>query len=326
VKGLLERLDEERAQGRTYALGLWMAFIGLSESTLSSTGRSSMKNPFRTYPPESTGARGGRVNTLTIRVAGKLIRLRPRVGAFAKVAWKLNRTTYPSSPAHATGRWQDYQGEIETVFALTPSERRTIAQGIWDRLLGMPEAAALDQSQRTVRPFRLTLEKFQGTKGDPRGAMLQGMIYGYLSADAPDVRLESGKVGAGSSRTGAVGDIDGRSGTTVALTVEVKDIDIVDANFDDQLAGFLRNRVRAPDATAIVVARSFSAGATKRLMLQEVEVLDRETLLRTVRLWDLRKQRLAMRGFMYYLDRIQRHPPMVQRLQNFIADNGLDIG
>lgn len=325
VRSLLDRLVAERGSGRNYAPGLWMAFICLAEEVLGATGRTSLKRALSVYPPLTLRAKKF-TKTLTVTVDGKAMGIRKYVGLFQEVVWAdLERLGFPNAPAHTTWSWGDYRTEIDSIFALTPAQRASLALAVWEVVRTYPKLDLSGSSVVERRPFEELLRDFGSEKGDPPGSVLQGLVYAYLRADAPDVTLETHKVGAGGARLGAVGDIDGRSGGELVSTVEVKDYAIEDRNLGE-IAGFLRNRLRWPNATAIVVATHFTAEAISYLGERRVLTMTREHLLENVRVWDLRKQRLATRAFQYFVARVQRDPGLTLRLASFLRDRELAAG
>lgn len=122
-----------------------------------------------------------------------------------------------------------------------------------------------------------------------------------------------------------MGDIDGWSGGSLALTIEVKDrrvtADDVEATFSD----FLGNQSVWPDATVIAVADTIDEGAVQVLENHGIQALDRDSMLRSVSLWDLRKQQLAVREFTYYVERVERHNRLADRLRTFLNTHNLQL-
>lgn len=316
---------EVDARGRTYAMALWAAFVGLTEAVLAGSGETSTDGFLTKYPAEATDARGRTAKTLTIKVAGKPIGIRKFVNAFASAAWDTGRE-FPNSPGHATWGWREYDGVIDAIAALSPGERTCLVRRVWERMLTKIRKDAAGIATPTPRPFEELLQDFYQVHGDPPGSVLQGLVYGYVRADAPDVAIETGKTGSGSSRTRRIGDVDGRSGKALVLTYEVKDRDIDGRNCHDEFGGWLRNRRSQPDSTAIAVANSFTDEAKEELKKQKVVAITREEMLASVRLWDVRKQALAARSFEHYISRVERSERLVERFEQFVEDNGLDIG
>jgi hypothetical protein len=121
-----------------------------------------------------------------------------------------------------------------------------------------------------------------------------------------------------------VADVDGWSGDELVLSIEVKDEDLTDPD-DDTLDSFIANLSEWPDATAIVVARSASDEVIDALAAQNVKMLTRTLMLDAVVRWDMNKQMLAAREFLYYLSRQQQHSGLVERLRDFLADRVIPI-
>jgi hypothetical protein len=86
--------------------------------------------------------------------------------------------------------------------------------------------------------------------------------------------------------------------------------------------------VKLPDyanALAVALARDFNDDARTGLEQRGAAVLDLQTMLRTVALWDLGKQQLAMRGFWFFLNRIEREPNMMRRFDEWCERHGITL-
>jgi hypothetical protein len=196
---------------------------------------------------------------------------------------------------------------------------------LWAKILEFAEFRRRSTADALPRPFETILEEFPNTqRGEPAGAVLQGLSFAYYRADSPNVTIETGKVGAGSRRTGRIADVDGWSGDELVLSIEVKDEDLADPD-DDTLDGFIGNLAEWPDATAIVVARSATDEVVDALADQNVKVLTRPLMLEAVERWDLNKQLLAAREFLYYLSRVQQHSGLADRLRAFLAEHEIAL-
>ena len=68
---------------------------------------------------------------------------------------------------------------------------------------------------------------------------------------------------------------------------------------------------------------SFSEDLLAGLAAEEILPLDRQTMAQNVELWDVRKQRHALREFAYYLERVERHSPLSDRFREFVEERGL---
>jgi hypothetical protein len=313
-----------RVRPRNYLTGLLIGFVAVAEDLLAQTKKDKLSDPLRKYPPAERDRSGNRLYTLKLLGPEKEVALRPYYNRAERVIrGKLRRRDYPNMAPHATQAWRDYEKELVTIFGLSPSERLALVESLWEVIAAMPKLAARPKSSKTARPFEVLLRFFPAGQGDPPGALLQGFAFAYYRADAPNVTLETLKVGAGGSRTGNVGDIDGWSGDNLVLSIEVKDRDIDGRRVDEIASGFLVNLSEWPDATAIVLARSFTDEAKKRLRRRNVRVLDRKRMRSNVRLWDIRKQQLAMREFKYFLFRKQQRSSLLARFEKFVADHAL---
>jgi hypothetical protein len=312
--------------GVNYVTGLFLAFVTVAEDLLQQVGEQRLPNALATYEPVRQDEQGRPVHNLRIEGPKRRISLRKYFDNVGRVAWyDLARFDFPNAPGHATRGWPNYRDELDQIFGMQPKERLLLATKLWKVLLDLPEAVKRTPEEATERPFEKLLREFPGTqKREPPGALLQALAFAYYRADAPNVTLETGKVRRGSARGGGVGDVDGWAGRTLVLSIEVKDIDLDEDDLPD-LATFLRNLADWPDATAIIVARSFTDDLVDQLAEQNVLVLDREAMARNVELWDLRKQQLAVREFEYFLARIQRHSGLDGRFRQWAEENGLHI-
>lgn len=314
----------EQFPSRNFVLGLMLAFIGVVEDLLAQMGAGSSTTALADFPPEQVLPNGNRRNALYIKGPVHDISLRTYYNkAEHLVLYKLRRYGYPNCAPHATQAWEQHKADLAKVFAMSPNQRRAVADAIWNTVQSLPASPTRSTDAATPRPFTVLLTSFENRVGnEPKGAVLQGLAFAYYRVDAPNVTLETGKVGAGSARVGRVGDVDGWSGSRLVLSIEVKDYGV---DIDDiaVLGPFLGNLADWPDATAIVVAQSFTPEAEASLREMNILVLDRSTMLQNVELWDLRKQQIALREFEYYLLRQQRNDQLVQRLQAFVAHHDL---
>jgi len=323
VKSIVAAMDEQiDVRNRRFIPGLLMAFVAMAEETLKRTGTTHIPNVLQRFEHETVNAHGKRVNTLNLVIAaGETVRLRPFYNAAEHVfVHELRRYDYPNMAPHATQAWSQHVDLLEKVFSLSPEERRALAEAVLNRVVALPEFGRRSTEEASPRPFETLLSSFPGTqKREPPGAILQGLAFAYYRADSPNVTIETGKVGAGSRRTGRIGDVDGWSGAELVLSIEVKDEDLDDPD-DPALDGFLANLSEWPDATAIVVSRSATGVVVEALAEQNVATLSRESMLEAVVRWDLNKQRLAAREFHYFLVRVQRHSGLINRFEKFLAD------
>jgi hypothetical protein len=326
VADLHRQIDE---QERRFMPGLLIAFVAMAEATAEYLGEECVEDVLDAYERERVNDRGQQVNTLNLILdEQETIRLRRFYDAAEHVfIHALRRYDYPNSAPHATQAWPQHQDVLTAVFAMSREQRRAVADAVWERVLRLPEHRRRSSGDARPRPFELVLDEglFPGTqKGEPRGAILQGLSFAYYRADSPNVTIETGKAGAGSKRTGRIGDVDGWSGPELVLSIEAKDAQLTDPE-DPTLDSFIANLGEWPDATAIVVARGANDEVVDSLEEQNVAVITRRTMLDAVVRWDLNKQRLATREFYYYLARVERNGKLIARFDAFLCDNAIEL-
>ena len=286
-------LQVGRPGNQNYWPGLCLALISFTEDLLEAAGLSSLTNPLDTYPPETQYANGGPVNTLNVKVGDSEIKLRPLYNQAADVIRVEMRREHPSMPGHATQAWPAYRPFLNAVSTATPGGRLAIAEYVWRAgVLEAQENVPTVGRGALIRPFSLLLEKFP-TNHRPGGAVFQAMAFGYLRADSPNVILESHAVNVASRRAGVVGDVDGFQGAEIELAAEVKDLDIGQDNVDEQLGSFLQAVEEIPNATTLVIARTFDEWSRQHLLELGTLPVDKASLLERVAIWDVPKQQEA---------------------------------
>lgn len=326
VEGVIASFHAQRT-GRNFLSGLTLAMLALVEQVLAHEGAESEESGIDAYKRQTQSSQGRHVNTLNVVLGdGATIRLRPLYnGVQHVIVHELRRYDYPNMPGHATQAWQQHQDILNGLFAMVPNERRAVLDEVWGAVTSLHRFGRRTAEASTPRPFAAILEDFPNTqRGEPAGAVLQGLAFAYYRADSPNVTIETGKVGAGSRRVGRSGDVDGWNGPELVLSIEVKDANITD-HADDTLDAFLANLSEWPDATAIVLARGANEDVVQELAKQNVSVLTRKRMLDAVLRWDLNKQRLATREFHYYLARVQRHSGLTKRFEEFIEEKGIEL-
>jgi hypothetical protein len=307
--------------GRKFVLGVLLGFIGVVEDLLSSHGMPSVESILDRWPPESQDSQGRPRNVLHINDGGRVVSHRTYYNRAEKLIFKLRRYDYPNCAPHATQAWPQHRDALIAIGRMSPEERRAFAELLWSELLALPEFAPRSEGELTPRPFSVFLKEFpERIPKVPAGAILQGLAFAYYRADAPNVTLETGKVGAGGARQGRVGDVDGWSASGLVLAIEVKDTEVSDVA---ELKGFLANLAEWKDATAIVLARSFSTDVREQLANEGLLTLDRLGMAENVGLWDVRKQQMAVREFEYFARRVQKNSQLCDAIKTFADDQGL---
>ena len=329
VESALTWLIEQRPRSQNSWPALLLALIAQVEELLALEGKASDADVFTSYPPEESVDGGRVVNTLNFtRSAGESVRLRAYYNRALSVIRNRMLRQHPSNPGHATQSWRGYRTLIATIGALSPEERRAVAEGVWKvGVLDMPERQIATVKERAVRPFEHVVghmpTQVAGIRG---GALLQGLAFGYLRADSPNLILESHSVNTGSSRAGMLGDVDGFRGQEPELAAEVKDVDLTVDNTENLISDFFEDIVDAPNATAVVVCRSITDVARTLIESRGVTVLSRMDLVRIVGVWDMPKQQEALRGVEYYLGRIQKSDAAVAYLRSWLVQEDVDAG
>jgi hypothetical protein len=312
---------------RRYLTGLLMAFVAMAEDLLQAVGADSVPDGLTRFPALSEHG-GKTLNTLTIRNpanSSSVVSLRGYYNSVeSAIRHSLRRPDYPNMAPHATQAWAQHTTEFELILSMAPSERAELVDALWGMVLDIPETRSMQAAIRSVRPFETLLLGFDGgQKGEPPGAVLQGLAYAYYRADTPTVTLRVHKSGAGSKTVGAIGDVDGWVGDTLGLTVEVKDHDLTDSNID-LLASFFGECTHWPDATAIVLARSFTDSVRNELAARQILALDRERMASNVAFWDVPKQQLALREFLHFVAVVQANSLLLERFQEWCRKMSLN--
>jgi hypothetical protein len=309
---------------RNFLLGVLMAYVAVSEDLLGQIDADHLDDALAKYEPlEESGGR--RLNTLTLQPNDDVISLRTYYNLAERVIrHDLHRLGYPNSAPHATQAWTQHREEFGLIAAMSPGERALLMDWLWAEALSLQEMGGHSDAPREIRPFEIILAEFPGgQKGEPGGAVLQGLAYAYYRADSPNVTLRIYKVGSGSSRVGAAGDVDGWIGDDLALSVEVKDLDITDDNLS-QFDQFTKQLERWPNCTAVALARSFTGEASEWLLERNILPLDRERMASNVSYWDVPKQRIAVREFLYFLAVVQSHARLLNRFKDFCLEEGIE--
>lgn len=322
VQTIYSLLDNGPHKRRKFLLGLLFSFITLAEELTQQAKSESIINVFKKYPPIKETSKG-KANSLSL--GSPVLSLRNHYNEVEKVIRHyLQRVSYPNCAPHATQAWEQYQQQFEKICSISGAERLALAQALWDRILKIPYLEAEDGVKREVRPFEFVIQNFINSHNEPPGAVLQGFVYAYYRADSPSVTFRPYKVGAGSSRVGAAGDIDGWVGTILALSVEVKDLPITEDNLNE-FDQFQFQLSRWPNCTAIVVAQSFTEQAEKYLNEHQILCMTRKTMIKNVSYWDVPKQKLAIRELNYYFGVIQGHPKLIERFKKFCDENEISL-
>jgi hypothetical protein len=325
---------EERAFGRggKMLIGLYSCFVAIAEQVFAIDGRESVSDVLEEFETtEDRAATGRTIATLTIFVRDeddheRQIGLRGLYNDFSNFARgpRLSRPGYPSSPGHTTSSWRFNEGDLKAVFAMSRSERRALAEATWALLLKLPRWKRRLPPRSVRDPFAQVLRDLdrKAHRGEVGGAALQGLVYGYMAADAPSLQFRTASARTGGKRAELVGDIDGYDGPDLSLTSEVKDRDLKDA---DEITDFYSNLGPWPDAIAFVVCRSATDDFKREVEGLRIGVYTLNQLVDQVELWTVPKQLAAIRHAMGYFEFYERKPDLGDRFQAFLEERKIDI-
>ena len=314
-------LDASGNVKRKYLLGVFMAFVTLGENLCRQRGVESIKQALTKIPPK-VEVSSGKANTLTL--GDPELSLRNYYNAVETVIrHDLLRSDYPNCAPHATQSWAQYREVFEAICSMSQKSRIHLLSALWKRVLDIPIPEA-GTGVREIRPFEYIVQNFKKAPGEPGGVVLQALAYAYYRADSPNVTCRPYKVGSGSSRVGAAGDVDGWVGNQLALSIEVKDKIINDDNLSE-LDQFILQLRRWPNCTAVVLAESFSDGAIEYFKKHDILCFDRATMVKNISYWDVPKQKLAVRELFYYFSIIQQNTSLTNRYEQFCDEAGIDL-
>jgi len=307
---------------RKFSAGLLVAFIDLFTALgIPGAGLPDFGAVLARFPRQTLTAAGKRANTLIVAEGGRTLSLRPFYNAaerFFRAEHK--RFDYPSCAPHATQAWADYITWLDALATFTPEQMARLRDRVRAFVLDTLASQEFDPSSVIVEPplFRMVIENFDFTskKGEPTGAVFQGVVFGFLRADNPHLQVEIDKVRTGSKRLQRVADIDGWEGRRLAISAEVKQ-SVLSADSVPDLEGFA-NEVGRRGALGAVFALGFGEGARDAIEDLGVKALDSDDMLRIVEMWDPVKQRVAVTSFLYYIHHVEKNSALARRAGEFL--------
>ncbi|MCD0482320.1 hypothetical protein LO771_07815 [Streptacidiphilus sp. ASG 303] len=312
-------LENSRPKRHNFWPALTLAFVAQAEILLAKLSEQSHPNAFTSIKRRETSAARA-VDQLTWVVGETEIPVRRFYNFAAEVIMVQMRRHHPSSPGHATSKWEMYKPFIESVIAASPGGRLAVAQWVWKHgVLDRQMTVSTSHRERQPRPFYEMLKDLETGSGTTGGAVFQSLVYGYLYADSPTLTVISQRVNTGSRRAGVIGDVSGFLGEHVVLAAEAKDKHLTKADEAD-LMTFITESSAFPDLDAVVFARSFDSYIQDVLCEAEVRCFTRNEMIHTVSLWDVPKQENAVRSVRFFLGQIQKNPSLVERVDEFIKD------
>jgi hypothetical protein len=307
---------------RKFSAGLLLAFIDLFTAVgVPGAGLADFNAVLTKFPRQTTTAAGKRANTLIVAEGSRTLSLRPFYNAaerFFRAEQK--RFDYPSCAPHATQAWADYIPWLDALATFTPQQMTDLRDKVCAFVLNTLASQEFDPSSVIVEPplFRMVIENFDFTskKGEPTGAVFQGVVFGFLRADNPHLQVEIDKVRTGSKRLQRVADIDGWEGKRLAISAEVKQY-VLSANNVPDLESFA-NEVGRRGALGAVFALGFEEGVREAIEDLGVKALDSDDMLRIVEMWDPVKQRVAVTSFLYYIHHVEKNSALAKRAGEFL--------
>jgi hypothetical protein len=327
-----DRLFSEFERGfpaRKFTAGLLIAIIDfLVTLGVTEKGFSTYSDFLKEFPRQTTTTTGKRYNTLVVQKPdGKTLSLRGFYNdaeRFYRAEQK--RFDYPSAAPHATQAWPDYIPWIDALVTYDRPELEALRQRVNQFVLNALKSQDFDPASVEVEPplFRLLLDSFDMTsrKGEPSGASLQGITFGFFRADNPHLQIEIDKVRTGSKRLQRIGDVDGWDGARLAISAEAKQFEIKSTDVSDFEA--FANSTGKRGALGLVVATGFQEGVRATIEGLGLITLDVDDMLRIVRLWDPVKQRTAVQSFVYYARHVEKNSSLSERVEAFLHSAATD--
>lgn len=308
-----------------YWPALTLAFVAQVETALNELGLETDENIASNERVQSVREDGRGNAQLVLGVAPNLtVSCRPYYNAAERVIRVEMRRQHPSAPGHATGRWREFSQVIQLLGKMSPGGRSKVAHHIWQvGVLPREQIIPSGGRPRRPRPFYRIVKELDTASGSHGGALFQAMVYAYFSAESPYLNVVSNAVNVGSSRAGALGDVDGYLGEEVVLAAEAKDKSLTIEDEHD-LSTFIEDVSPYPDVDAVVFARSADDEVRSWLSDMGVRTVDRGEMAAAVSLWDIPKQETAVNAMRFYLRHIQKQPALLRRVIGFLAEDESD--
>ena len=314
---------------RKFTAGLLVAIIDfLIALDVPTKGITSYNAFLKVFPRQTANASGKRYNTLVVmKPDGKTLSLRGfynEAERFYRAEHK--RFDYPSAAPHATQAWPDYLGWIDSLVTFKPPQLVALRKRVNQFVLDTLKSQEFDPTSVEIEPplFRLLLDGFDMTaqKGEPTGASLQGIAFGFLRADNPHLQIEIDKVRTGSKRLQRIGDVDGWEGARLAISAEAKQFEIKPTDVSDFEA--FANATGKRGALGVVVATGFQENVRTEIEALGLITLDVDDMLRIAQLWDPIKQRTAVQSFVYYARHVEKNSSLAGRIEEFLTKAASD--
>ena len=321
-----EQLVEEFQNGflrRKYSAALLLSFIDLlGDVGASGEGYADLSALLAAYPQVHRQANGDPAATLILTKAnGDTVSLRRFYDAAQQFFREEHaRYDFPTSGPYGSGKWRDYLAWWDALVTFSTSDLSAVRQAVVSHVLAVLPSQAFDPStvKDQLREFLEVILSFDLTtkRGEPTGAPMQGLVFGFLRANHPSLHTETGKVRDGSKREGRVGDVDVWDDRgQLIVTAEAKHF-IMNLGNAVELGGFAAEALRR-NALGLVIALGFQEGVREKIESIGLRPMDLDDMHSVVELWDPSRQRAAISAMDYYFRRIEKKAALIERFDNF---------
>lgn len=311
--------------GKKYILGQAINFTMLSQKLSNIDAEAKRYHPNLTLDDifdryELITTRGKRAaNTLTLKLGDYVEGIRKIEESVANLFHSMDRSDYPSAYVYNSGQWKKYQDMMLLCFKLSETAKYKLCLDlIAFGMKAMPKNSFYIREfprKRLLEPIIKNYER--GVIGENGGVIFQAIAYGLLIADRPHLSIMVDKVRTGSSRQKRFGDIDCYYGFDLELSVEVKDFEITQNNFDKELGEFCRN-CQGNKVVGVVFAEKITDTAKKVISDYGVRAITQSEILYLASFWDWQKQNAAVQAILHYISHVEQNPSAVERMLSFI--------
>lgn len=323
ITSLRKRVESEFSS-KKYVLGLCIDFALLSQ--VLSNHRESVRNfdpgrdekvLFRDFPRKThNGAK--ELNSLTVELSGKVVGIRKFEEEVKSYFHSKGYMSYPSAYVYNTGQWHKFTDLLGGVFSLSESGRETLIS----ELIAFATQNLKQASVRVSEPYagptitQIFEEYPMSANGENAGLTFQAICYAICRVLYPHLFINAASVRTGSRRQSRIGDIDLYAGDALAVTAEVKDLDLSVQNADKQVSQF-HGDVKDLSVIALIFCRS--ATEEVRNAYTPVIFLDYEWVHRNSATWDPGMYDIFLSSILFYLSQIECSESARSRFESYTA-------
>lgn len=265
-------------------------------------------------------ARGSsKANTFSVTFNGKVYGIRKLEELVLKFFHKLERSAYPSAYVYNTGQWKKNEPLILLCFMLSEEGRYLAVQNLISYgLENMKKNTTFSNLRDRDSLFSKIIKNYPRSSPNENGGLVfQAISFGYIMADRPHLSVIADKVRTGSARQKRTGDIDCYLGISPICSLEVKDLDLNEVNYERQISEFIRECNRN-NIFAIVITKSQDEVVKNFIKENNAVIIDENFLVNIVSTWDDEKQNIAVNAVFHYLSHIEQNIDAVYRLGAYI--------